>query len=150
MLFAEIVAGFSNCHSQQSPNKSQSEISSEHLSRFIAICIYAPQCRQLKGSIGTARHHLVEALGRRHGSLDRQATNVLPALLQQRDEVVDRQHDVGHQLLLLHADVADRDTHAQNLLELELDGRLDLGDLGREVVGVRDGRGELAGCEELV
>ena len=93
--------------------------------------------------------HLVDALGGRHGSLDGQATNVLPALLQQRDEVVDGQHDVGDQLIRGHADVADSDTHAQNLLQLELDGRLDLGDLAAEVVGVRDGGGELAGCRRL-
>lgn len=89
---------------------------------------------------------LVETLGGRHGSLDGQATNVLPALLQQRDQVVDGQHDVANQLLLGHANVADGDTHAQNLLELELDGGLDLGDLVGEVVGVGDGGGELAGC----
>ena len=93
--------------------------------------------------------HLVDALGGRHGSLDGQATDVLPALLQQRDEVVDGQHDVGDQLLVGHADVADGDTHAQNLLELELDSRLDLVDLAGEVVGVRDGCGELAGCGPL-
>jgi len=99
-------------------------------------------------SITSWAHILVETLGRRHGSLDGQATNVLPALLQQRDEVVDRQHDVGNQLLLSHANVADGDTHAQNLLELELDGRLDLVDLAGEVIRVRDGGGELASWEQ--
>jgi hypothetical protein len=90
---------------------------------------------------------LVQTLGRRHGSLDDQASHVLPALLQQRDEVVDGQHDVGDQLVLGHADVADGDTHAEHLLQLELDGRLDLGDLGRQVLVVGDGGGELAGCK---
>lgn len=90
---------------------------------------------------------LEDTLGGRHGSLDGQATNVLPALLQQRDQVVDGQHDVSDQLLLGHANVADGDTHAENLLQLELDGGLDLGDLVAQVVGVRDGGGELAGCE---
>lgn len=91
-------------------------------------------------------NRLVEALGRRHGSLDGQATNVLPALLQQRDQVVDGQHDVANKLLLGHANVADGDTHAENLLQLELDGGLDLGDLVAQVVGVRDRGRELAGC----
>lgn len=95
---------------------------------------------------GNRNEALVDAAGRRHGSLDGEAPNVLPALLQQRDEVVDGQHDVGDQLLLRHADVADGDTHAEHLLELELDGRLDLVHLAGEVVGVRDGRGELASC----
>src|SRR5690606_295011 len=89
---------------------------------------------------------LVDAAGRRHGSLDGKAPNVLPALLQKRDEVVDGQHDVGDQLLLGHLDVADGDTHAEHLLELELDGRLDLVQLAAKVLGVRDGRGELASC----
>ena len=38
-------------------------------------------------------------------------------------------------------------TQAEHLLELELDGRLDLVDAGAEVIGVGDGSGELAGCE---
>nr|GFD25442.1 hypothetical protein [Tanacetum cinerariifolium] len=68
---------------------------------------------------------LVEALGRAHGGLDGQGAHVLPALLQKRDEVVDGQHDVTDELVLGHADVADSDTHAENLLQLELDGGLD-------------------------
>lgn len=89
---------------------------------------------------------LVDAAGRRHGSLDGKAPNVLPALLQKRDKVVDGQHDVGDQLLLGHLDVADGDTHAEHLLELELDSRLDLVHLAAKVLSVRDGRGELASC----
>jgi hypothetical protein len=89
--------------------------------------------------------HLVETLGRRHGSLDGQGTNVLPALLQKRDEVVDGQHDVADQLILSHANIANSGTHTQNLLQLELDGALDFGDLVVEIFGVRDGGWELAG-----
>lgn len=89
---------------------------------------------------------LVDAARGRHGRLDGKATDVLPALLQQRDEVVDGQHDVGNKLLLRHVDVADGDTHAEHLLQLELDGRLDLVELAGEIIGVRDGRGELASC----
>jgi hypothetical protein len=91
---------------------------------------------------------LIETLWWRHGSLDGQATNILPALLQQRDEVVNGQHNVADQLILSHANVANSSTHAQNLLELELDGALDLGDLGGEIFVVRDGRWELAGLGE--
>jgi len=88
---------------------------------------------------------LVHSLGRTHGGLDGQAAHVLPSLLQQADQVVDGQHDVGDELVLGHADVAHGDTHAQDLLQLELDGRLDLGDLGSEIFGVRDRGGEFAG-----
>ncbi len=91
---------------------------------------------------------LVEALGGRHGGLDGQAADVLPALLEEGDKVVDGKHDVAEELLGLHLDVADGDTHAEDLLELELDGGLDLGDLGGEVVGVGDGGGELAGLRQ--
>lgn len=88
---------------------------------------------------------LVETAGRAHGGLEGEGADVLPALLEQGDEVVDGQHDVADELLVGHVDVADGDTHAQNLLELELDGGLDLGDLGGQILVVGDRGGELAG-----
>jgi hypothetical protein len=42
--------------------------------------------------------------------------------------------------------VADGYTEAENLLKLELDGGLDLVDLGDKVIVVGDGSRELAGC----
>jgi hypothetical protein len=93
--------------------------------------------------------YLVQTLGRRHRSLDRQAAHVLPALLQQRDEVVDSQHDVGDQLVLSHADIANSNTHTQDLLQLELDGALDFVDLGGQVFVVGDGGGEFTSCRTL-
>jgi len=92
--------------------------------------------------------HLVNANRRAHGRLDEERLHVLPVLLQEGDEEVDRQHGVGDELVLSHADVAGSDTKAKNLLKLELDGRLDLGDLVLKVVGVRDRSGELAGLGE--
>ena len=93
-----------------------------------------------------ATEHLVDAVGRRHGSLDDKAANVLPALLKQGDKVVDGEHQVGNNGLLLHVDVADGNTETQDLLQLELDGGLDVGDLGGHVLSVGDGGGELASC----
>ena len=60
---------------------------------------------------------------------------------------VDRrtQHDVGEDLVVGHLDVADGDAQAKNLLELELDRRANLSELVVKVLGVRDGRRELAG-----
>ena len=81
---------------------------------------------------------LVQSLWWRHRSLDGQASNVLPSLLQQGDEVVDGQHDVTNQLILSHLNVADSDTQAENLLQLELDGGLDFGDLGTQIFVVGD------------
>jgi len=83
--------------------------------------------------------HLIQTLRRRHRCLNGQAANVLPSLLQERDKVVDSQHDVGDQLILRHSDVSDRDAHAENLLQLELDCRLDFVDLGGEIFVVGDG-----------
>ena len=54
------------------------------------------------------------------------------------------QHDVAKNLVISHLDVTDGNTQAKNLLELELDGRANLGDLVLEVLSVRDGGGELA------
>lgn len=84
-------------------------------------------------------------MGRRHGSLDDKAANVLPALLEEGDEVVDGEHQVGDDSLLLHLDVADGNTEAENLLQLELDGGLDVVDLGGHVLSVGDGGRELSG-----
>lgn len=91
---------------------------------------------------------LVEALGGAHGGLDGQGAHVLPSLLKKRDEVVDGQHDVTDQLVLSHANVANSDTHAENLLQLELDGGLDFVHLVGEVLSVGDGSGELSSLGE--
>jgi len=91
---------------------------------------------------------LIKTLGWRHSSLDGERANVLPSFLEKRDQVVDGQHDVSDELVLAHANVSNSDTHAEHLLQLELDGRLDLGDLGSEVFGVRDGCWEFASFGE--
>lgn len=93
--------------------------------------------------------NLVQALRRRHGSLDDKTSNVLPALLKKRDKVVDGKHDVGDQFLLGHANVADGDTQAQNLLKLELDGGLDFGDLGVHVLSVGERSREFTSCDHV-
>jgi hypothetical protein len=93
--------------------------------------------------------YLVKTLGRRHRSLDRQAANVLPALLQERDKVIDGQHDVRDQLILGHIDVSDGNTHTQDLLQLEFDGGLDFVDLGAQIFVVGDWGRELASCKIL-
>lgn len=91
---------------------------------------------------------LVKTAGRAHGGLEGQAANVLPALLEKRDEVVDGKHDVRDELVVGHRHVTDGDTHAEDLLELELDGGLDGVDLVGKVLGVRDRGRELTGCEK--
>lgn len=53
------------------------------------------------------------------------------------------------ELSLSHVDVSDGDTEAEDLLELELDGGLDLVDLSLDIVSVRDGGGEHTHLVEL-
>ena len=69
--------------------------------------------------------------------------HVVPVLLEQRDQEVDGHQRVGAKLIGVHVDVTDGDTDAQHLLKLELDLRLELGDLGGDRVSSRDGCGEL-------
>ncbi len=89
---------------------------------------------------------LIQPLRGRHGRLDGQAPHVLPALLQQRDEIVDGQHDVTNQLILRHVHISHCHTQTQHLLQLEFDGRFNLGDLARQIFIVGDGRGEFSRC----
>lgn len=72
-------------------------------------------------------------------------SHVLPLLLQQRDQEIDRQHDVRHDLVLLHVDVTDGDSQTQDLSELKFDGRSDFVDFLGKIVTVRNGSGELSG-----
>ena len=95
----------------------------------------------------TTFYHLVKTLWRRHRGLDGQGSDVLPSLLQERNEVVDGQHDVRDQLILGHAHVSDSDTHAEHLLQLELDGGLDFIDLLLELFVVGDWGGEFTSCK---
>ena len=89
---------------------------------------------------------LVQTHGLAHGRLDGQGLDVLPVLLQQRDQEIDRHLDVNVQFLLGQVDVTDGNTEAKNLLKLVLDGRSDLinlvlervimGNEGRELTGL--------------
>jgi len=77
-----------------------------------------------------------------------QRLDILPVFLEQRNEEVDTQHHVAEDLVIIHLNVANGDTQAENLLELELDGGADLSQLVTKVLSVRDGRRELAGLGE--
>lgn len=75
---------------------------------------------------------------------DSQRPDVLPSLLQQRNQVVDSKHDISNQLILGHANVSNSNTQAKNLLELELDGAFDVGDLLGQIFCVGNGSGEFS------
>ena len=90
-------------------------------------------------------NNLVQLEAGSHGGLDVDGLHVLPVLLEKRDKEVDGDGGVLTNLILTHLDVADSATEAKDLLELELDGGLDLGDLLNQVVSHGDGGGELTG-----
>ncbi len=53
-------------------------------------------------------------------------------------------------MILSHSNIADSDTHAQDLLQLELDGGLDLVDLGAQILVVRDWGREFTSCRTML
>lgn len=88
---------------------------------------------------------LVDTDGLSHGGLDEEGLDVLPVLLEEGDEEVDAEHGVSSQFILGHGSMTDGSSQTEDLLELELDGSLDLGDLLGQVLVVGNGGGELTG-----
>jgi len=79
-----------------------------------------------------------------HGALQVQGLDVLPVLFKKGYQEIDGQHGVGEELVLSHLNMADRNPQAEHFLELKLDGRFKIRDFCRQVIGVGDGRRELA------
>jgi len=120
--------------------------------------------QRVKSGGGNNVDCLEQSLGFTHGRLDVERPDVLPLfhvsgdssirekltylLLEERDQEVDGQHGVLHDVVFGHVNVTDSDTEAEDLLQLELDGGLDFGDLSGEILRVRDGSGELSGLGE--
>lgn len=77
----------------------------------------------------TVTRNLVQPVGLAHAALDVKAAHILPVLLQQRHQKVDAHLNVNVQLLVCHGYIANSNSHTQHLLQLELDGGLDLVDL---------------------
>jgi len=82
------------------------------------------------------------------GSLQVQRLDVLPSLLQERDQKVGGQHDVGKEVVLGEGDVSDGNGEAENLLQLESDGASQLVDLDVHVIVVGHQERELSGLVE--
>jgi len=98
-----------------------------------------------KRIIRTNKRKLEKALTGTHGTLDVERANVLPILLEERDEEIDGETDVGRQIVGLHGDVTRGHRQAEDLFKLELDRGLQFLDLGHHIVSVSDHRWELAG-----
>lgn len=90
-------------------------------------------------------HCLEDSLRFAHCALNRERLDVLPVLLEEGDEEVNGENGVGGDFGLGHVDVSDGDRHAKHLLQLELDGRLDIEDLSGHVVASSEQSRELAG-----
>ena len=112
-------------------------------SRLFPICSSSSHCH-------CALHLEVDLHRRAHGALDVEHLDVLPRLLEQRHEEVDRQLDVGLELVRRHRHVAHGDVHADDLLQLELDRRADLVELGKGLAGKLVADGNLAGGVTVV
>lgn len=65
-------------------------------------------------------------------------------LLEQRDQEVDGQVDVLHQLVFVHVEVSNGNAQAEHLLHLEFDGALKVGHLLVDVVAMSEQGGEFA------
>jgi len=87
---------------------------------------------------------LEETNGLAHSRFDVKRLDILPVLLEEGDEEVDAQHDIGENLILGHLNVANGNTQAKHFLQLELDCRLDFDNLVGEVLRMADGGRELA------
>lgn len=111
---------------------------------FLESCVLRTQYIKIREQ----KKPLEKALSLTHCRLDVKRLDVLPVLLQQRDKEVHGKHDVSRELVLGHLDMTDSHTKTQNLLQLELDGRLHVSHLLFEVLGVRDRRGELSCLRE--
>ena len=88
---------------------------------------------------------LVEPLWFAHGRFDVESSNVLPVLLEQRNEKVDRKIDVGREFLDGHADITNGHRQADGFLRLKLNGRFDLFHFLHQRIAMRDRRGKLTG-----
>ena len=58
---------------------------------------------------------LVDALRSSHGALDVKRSYILPVLLQERNQEVDAKGDIGYQVVISHAYVANSNSNTQGL-----------------------------------
>merc|ERR1712142_1307678 len=91
---------------------------------------------------------LIQPLHRSHSTLDEERSNILPVLLQQRHQEVDRQEDVLSQLIFGHLNMTNSDSQTEDLLHLELDSSFDVIDFVHHLVPMSDHGWELASFVE--
>jgi hypothetical protein len=86
----------------------------------------------------------VDAVGLAHSALDGQGLDVLPVLLEQRNQEIDSDDDVLLNLIGALVDVTNSNGKAHDLLHLELDGGLSVNNLGSHVIIVGEQSRELS------
>lgn len=79
-----------------------------------------------------------------------EGSDVLPSLFHERNQEVDAHGDVLSEGFLVHVGSADGGAHAVDLLGLELDGLLELLDLGGDLLALDDVDGESVHLHEDV
>merc|ERR1719326_1428357 len=80
-----------------------------------------------------------------HGGFDVEGPDVLPLLLQQRNQEIDGHVDVLDQLIVVHVDITDGDGQAQNFFHLEFDGLFHFFDFGNHIVSLGQNGWKLTG-----
>jgi hypothetical protein len=94
---------------------------------------------------GSTQGNLVKSDGWAHGGRDVEGSDVLPLFLKKRDQEVNAHVDVLDQLIVVHVNITDGNSQAQDLLHLELDGGLHLSNLSVHVVASRQDTWKLTG-----
>merc|ERR1712126_321291 len=78
--------------------------------------------------------YLVDTLWFSHGGLDGQGFDVLPVLLEERNQEVDGQVQVLDKLIFRHVNITNSNIEAKDLFHLELDGGLDIIDFTKHII----------------
>ena len=78
--------------------------------------------------------YLVDTLWFSHGGLDGQGFDILPVLLEERNQEVDGQVQVLDKLIFRHINITNSNIEAKDLLHLELDGSLDIIDFTKHII----------------
>ncbi len=83
-----------------------------------------------------------DPVGLAHGGLDVKGAHILPSLFHQGDQEVNGHGQVLSEVILTSLDRADSSAEAGSLLGLELDGMLELVDLGSDLLTLSQSDGE--------
>jgi len=78
--------------------------------------------------------YLVDTLWFSHGGLDGQGFDVLPVLLEERNQEIDAQVQVLNELIIRHTNITDSNIKTKDLLHLEFDCGLDIINFTKHII----------------